>query len=52
MVYYPNTVYDGGLSIKKTFGSKGGKGKTRKSKGGKGKTLKSKRGKRKTFKKL
>jgi hypothetical protein len=40
MVYDPNTVYDGGLSIKKTFGSKGGKGKTRKSKGGKRKTLK------------
>jgi len=40
MVYYPNTVYDGGLSIKKTFGSKGGKGKTLKSKGGKRKTFK------------
>ena len=52
MVYHPNTVYDGGLSIKKTFGDKGGKGKTLKSKGGKGKTLKSKGGKRKTFKKL
>ena len=52
MVYHPNTVYDGGLSIKKTFGSKGGKGKTLKSKGGKRKTLKSKGGKRKTFKKL
>ena len=40
MVYHPNTVYGGGLSIKKTFGSKGGKGKTRKSKGGKRKTFK------------
>ena len=40
MVYHPNTVYDDGLSIKKTFGSKGGKGKTRKSKGGKRKTFK------------
>ena len=52
MVYHPNTVYGGGLSIKKTFGSKGGNGKTLKSKGGKRKTLKSKGGKRKTFKKL
>ena len=52
MVHYPNTVYHDGLSIKKTFGGKGGKGKTLKSKGGKGKTLKSKGGKRKTFKKL
>ena len=40
MVYDPNKVYDGGLSIKKTFSSKGGKGKTRKSKGGKRKTFK------------
>ena len=40
MVHYPNKVYHGGLSIKKTFGSKGGKGKTRKSKGGKRKTFK------------
>ena len=40
MVYHPNTVYDGGLSIKKTFGSKRGKGKTRKSNGGKRKTFK------------
>ena len=38
--YHPNKVYDSGLSIKKTFGSKGGKGKTRKSKGGKRKTFK------------
>jgi hypothetical protein len=40
LVHYPDTVYDDVLSIKKTFDSKGGKGKTRKSKGGKGKTLK------------
>ena len=40
LVHHPNRVDDDGLSIKKTFGSKGGKGKTRKSKGGKRKTFK------------
>ena len=40
MAHYPPKVYDDVSSIKKTFGSKRGKGKTLKSKGGKRKTLK------------